>query len=102
MIRLVEDFSKFPGGRYLSDGPYSGEKFRKDLLIPALEKDNFVSINLDGTMGLPASFLEEAFGGLVRGGYDKDYLLSKIEIKTTEPRLRRYTQQIQKIIETAE
>jgi len=66
LIKIARQFSKEPAGRYSKDGPNSGERFRDELLIPALEKSNSVSVDLDGTEGYGSSFLEEAFGGLVR------------------------------------
>lgn len=62
----IKDFSEFPGARERWMGPYSGEEYREDKLIPELLKDKSISINLDGVMGYGSSFLEEVFGGLVR------------------------------------
>ena len=68
VIQLIS-FSRYPFGRYEEDGPYSGEVFRKKILLPAFRKDNdIVEVILDGARGLGSSFLEEAFGGLVREG----------------------------------
>lgn len=66
VIDIARDFTRFPAGRYRADGPYSGERFRDDLLLPALKQHDRVTIQLDGTMGYGSSFLEEVFGGLVR------------------------------------
>lgn len=72
IINIRKDFSRYPAGRYLADGPYNGEKFREELLIPALSeaisKGEKIKIELDGVRGYNSSFLEEAFGGLVRYG----------------------------------
>jgi STAS-like domain of unknown function (DUF4325) len=65
-IKILEDFTRYPAGRYVSDGGFSGERFRKELLVPALNMADTVEIYLDGTLGYGSSFLEEAFGGLVR------------------------------------
>lgn len=69
-IKISEDFSKHPGPRYESDGINSGEKFREKILkykyIEAKKKKVKLIVDLDGTSGLPPSFLEEAFGGLQR------------------------------------
>lgn len=65
-ICIARDFSETPGGRYRTDGLDSGEAFRDDVLDPALEKFETVHVHLDDPVGLPASFLEEAFGGIVR------------------------------------
>ena len=68
----IADFAKFPGPRYKDLGKYSGEEFRDDLLIPAIsEKNSNLIVDLDGVFGYGSSFLEEAFGGLVRKGIDK-------------------------------
>lgn len=66
IINIAAEFSKTPGGRYRTDGPASGEEFRESVLIPALRENATIVIELDGTRGYPSSFLEEAFGGLVR------------------------------------
>lgn len=81
MINIARDFSPFAAGRYDSDGPWSGQKFREKFLKPALSKFDKVVVDLDGTLGLGSSFLEESFGGLVRvEGFDKDVLKNKLEI----------------------
>lgn len=67
-INIAKEFSRYPAGRFMSDGPYSGEQFREDYLRPILEKNERATIELDGTRGYGHSFLEEAFGGLVRSG----------------------------------
>jgi hypothetical protein len=57
-------FSKYPGGRFKSDGPYSGEQFREEVLKPLLDKCAHLTINLSGANGYGASFLDESFGEL--------------------------------------
>ena len=65
-IHIAEDFSRVPAGRHRNDGPRSGEAFRQDHLAPALRKADKVIVYLDEVEGYGSSFLEEAFGGLVR------------------------------------
>lgn len=65
ILTVATDFARSPSGRYLSDGPNSGERFREDFLYPALLKED-VKVILDGVLTLGSSFLDEAFGGLVR------------------------------------
>ncbi len=67
-IELAREFSPFPFGRYAKHGSYSGERFRTEFLLPALASGETVEVVLDGARGLSPSFLEEAFGGLVRAG----------------------------------
>ncbi len=69
-VDVSREFSRYLGGRYQSDGSFSGEDFRKSILIPMVEKSledqEVININFDGVAGIPTSFLEEAFGGLIR------------------------------------
>ena len=69
-ILVAKEFSRAPGPRYISEGPYSGESFRKEILCPrvkeAIQKGETLDVVLDGTHGFGTSFLEEAFGGLIR------------------------------------
>ncbi len=88
-INVAADFSAYPAGRFLDDGPFSGEAFREKHLLPALKDDEHVSINLDGGEGFGSSFLEEAFGGLVRKQYfSKDNLHKRLKIETEDNALR--------------
>jgi hypothetical protein len=93
-IVIAEAYSKYPAGRFPTDGPNNGEKFRDQILGPALRGDENVEVNLDGVMGLPSSFLEEAFGGLLRIGFNIDTVRSRLKIVASEPRLKRYPDQV--------
>jgi len=79
-VRIARDFSKFPGGRYRKTGDFSGQEFREDVLHKHLRKGDTLKVILDGVDGYPPSFLEEAFGGLVREGFPVHDILDKIEI----------------------
>lgn len=80
----VADFSDTPSGRYITDGPHSGEEFREKYLLPnykALKNNEKLIIIIDGVEGYGSSFLEEAFGGLVRiHKIPANELLSRMEI----------------------
>ena len=69
-INVVEEYTDKPGARYESQGSHSGEKFRDDILYPkfieCIEKNEKLTVNLDGGYGYGSSFIEETFGGLVR------------------------------------
>jgi hypothetical protein len=79
-INVREDFTRFPAGRYISDGSYSGQRFRDQFLVPALNSSDVVEIYLDGTLSPGSSFLEEAFGGLLRQGFTSNDLASRLKI----------------------
>lgn len=66
----VKDFTETPGPRFERQGESSGEAFRQKYLAPAfndaVRNEEVLLVDLDGTAGYATSFLEEAFGGLVR------------------------------------
>ncbi|MEG8231012.1 STAS-like domain-containing protein [Pseudomonas orientalis] len=64
-INVVNDFSKKPYGRYPKEGD-CGEEFRQRFLVPALNEHDKVHVVLDGYNRYGRSFLDEAFGGLIR------------------------------------
>ncbi|SDJ54227.1 Histidine kinase-, DNA gyrase B-, and HSP90-like ATPase [Paraburkholderia steynii] len=78
-ISIAKDFSPFPAGRFINDGPHSGEAFSNQI-AESLDKADIVTIDLDGTYGLADSFLEAAFGGLVRRGITASELESRLNI----------------------
>jgi hypothetical protein len=81
-INIAKDFSKFPAGRYVTDGEFSGQRFREKLLHPQLKRHKNLIVELDGTAGYGSSFLDEAFGGLVRhNGYSSKELHDRLRIK---------------------
>lgn len=83
-INVATDFSRYPAGRYMSDGPYSGERFRNEFLRPVLDSKDTAIIELDGVRGYGSSFLEEAFGGLVRAGYDVGRIKSAFKLQASD------------------
>lgn len=86
-LSIAQDFTRYPAGRFESDGPYSGENFRDNFLVPAMELGTPVTIDLDGVRGFGSSFLEEAFGGLVRKGYSSEQVLSIFTFASSDPSL---------------
>lgn len=64
-INVVKDFSKKPYGRYPDEGD-CGQVFRQSILAPALREHDKVHVVLDGYNRYGRSFLDEAFGGLIR------------------------------------
>ena len=67
VIEIARDFSPTPGGRFRVMGPRSGEEFREMLRKELRRTPNeTVEVILDGVEGYGSSFLEEAFGGLIR------------------------------------
>lgn len=70
LIKIVVDYTDTPGARYYSQGPYPGEEFREKILLPkyleCYKKNEKLIVDLDGGYGYGSSFLEEAFGGLIR------------------------------------
>lgn len=100
-IDIAEQFTDTPGGRYRTDGKFSGQEFREDLLLPAFGSGASVTVNLEGVMGLPPSFLEEAFGGLVRAGLEPSEIAEKLTIVWKSARYARYNSLIWSFIDAA-
>lgn len=69
IISLATEFSRNPSARTEEEGKNSGIKFR-GILTPrvkaAIETQQQIVVDLDGTNGMGTSFLEEVFGGLIR------------------------------------
>lgn len=94
-LNIAKDFSRSPAGRFITDGPFSGEAFRENLLRPALANNAKVEVDLNGSLGFGSSFLEEAFGGLVRKcGFTAidlgQRLIIRSDLKTYKDRVWRY------------
>jgi STAS-like domain of unknown function (DUF4325) len=66
VVNVARDFTRFPSGRYKRNGSTSGEEFRQRFLESNIREGKLTTVELDGTIGYGSSFLEEAFGGLVR------------------------------------
>lgn len=84
-INVASQFSKYPAGRDREDGPYNGEKFRKKFLYEPLSQGQHVTVNMDGTRGYGSSFLDEAFGGLIRDGLDPQTVKKLLKINSKDP-----------------
>lgn len=84
----VRDFTLYPGPRLKEDGDYSGEEFRDKYLLPkyreAVKNKVYLHVILEGTKGYASSFLEEAFGGLVRKGQKKKELKKYLKIHSPD------------------
>lgn len=94
-LSIAKDFSPYPDGRYRKDGDWCGEAFRDDKLLPAfkaaMKQGDTLEISLDGVQILSPSFLDEAFGGLVRKlieqGVGVDLIEKTIKITATSSEL---------------
>ncbi|REL27664.1 STAS-like domain-containing protein [Thalassotalea euphylliae] len=69
----LSNFSDTPFGRYSDDSKHNGTAFREiliDKLKQARQDKTKLIVDFDSIkIGIGSSFLEEAFGGLVRKGY---------------------------------
>ena len=82
----VSDYTQFPGGRFSSDGEGNAADFRINYLVPPLKENQYILLNLDGVNGYPASFIDAAFGGLVRDeGFDSEFVEEHLELQALEP-----------------
>ncbi|QVX16661.1 STAS-like domain-containing protein [Pseudomonas congelans] len=80
ILKLAE-YTKFPFARYSVHGPHSAEEFRTDWLIPALQENYQIILDLNDVTGFPGSWTEEVFGGLIRNhGYTATELRERLSI----------------------
>lgn len=101
-LRIATDYSAVPAGRYYADGPFTGERFRNEFLLPLLQNNARVCVDIDGAAGYGSSFLEEAFAGLVRNGtYSSRQLHEKLEITATDPTFVPYIDVIWNFVDAA-
>lgn len=88
MISVSKDFTRFPSGRYAKNGDTSGEAFRQKFLESPIKNGENITIDLDGTVGYGSSFLEEAFGGVVRELHiEPSIVLKQLTLKSQDPAL---------------
>ena len=100
-IVISEQFTRFPGGRYRKHGSGSGQEFREVFLVPALQNEGDVVVKLDGAYGYPASFIEEAFGGLIREGLTLSALRARLTVMCDDAEYQVYVDQAWAFIEDA-
>ena len=102
-IMIANDFSRFPAGRFREDGEASGAAFRDDLLAAALRDAEKVEVIFDGVAGFAASFLDEAFGGLVRVYcLDKAFLDEHLHLRADDPDLADFVKLAKRYIKDAD
>ena len=95
IVNVAQDFSPVPGGRFDEDGEFNGSRFRREHLVPKLRSCECVDVVIDGTEGFGSSFLEEAFGGLIRvEGFSRAELVDRLRIVANDPRSLRYRRKI--------
>lgn len=84
-LSVAKDFTQFPAGRSINDGPRSGELFCDEFLLPALKASTFLTVRLDGTMGYGSSFLEGAFARLVViHGFSSESLRQRLVFESSD------------------
>lgn len=98
-IHIAEELSSYPAGITDRDGPHNADSFREDVLLPkyleAKGRDAELHVHLDGVRSFSASFLEAAFGGLIRKeDLDKGDLARRLKVVAVEPVNQRYVDAI--------
>ncbi|WP_405118443.1 STAS-like domain-containing protein [Pseudomonas leptonychotis] len=87
-ISVIKDFHPRPYGRTIDpDGAGSGESFKIFLeeKIKRLQDDEFLTIDLSGFNRYDRSFIDEAFGGLIRSkSITPEKFNSKVKYKHKE------------------
>ena len=104
IYNLATEFSEIPFGRYLSDGANSAERLQQ-ILIPILQecknKNEILTVQLDDVpIGIPSSFLEEGFVGIIRNSDLTPNDLRKLLVLETED--LSYIEEVNSYIDDAE
>jgi len=80
-IKITRDYTDAPGDRYRTNGPCSGEEFREEYLLPALQKYEKIIIDLSGIYGMSSGFGSEAFEMLIeKDGFSYAELQRRLKI----------------------
>jgi phosphomannomutase len=86
-VDIANQFTKTPGARNYTDGPFSGEEFYdkhlKDAFQAALDEKVKLKVILDGTEGYASSFLNEAFS-LLGNKFGSDNVWKNLIIVSNE------------------
>lgn len=100
-VNIARDFDPYPWGRE------QGRDFRERILKPKLRpilsgSGERLTVDLDGCRMLGSSFLEEAFGGLVRHRViDKHDFNRVIVLKASSPSMRLFVDAIHEYVKKA-
>lgn len=88
-LKISKNFSSIPGPRLRKEGAFSAEQFRQEILLSAIKEainnDEILTVDIDGTAGYGPSFLEESIGGLIRvEGIPYQTVIDHLKIKSDE------------------
>jgi STAS-like domain of unknown function (DUF4325) len=105
-ISIARDFSPTPAGRLPKDGPFNGQRFREQFLVPslagAIEEKSKLVIDFDDADSYSSSFLEEVFGGLVRlNKFTGDQIRNCLVFKSDDPVFATYVADARQYLEDA-
>lgn len=100
-IKVGRDFSDIPIGVHREDSNHSAEAFREDFLIPLLRK-NYVQVDLSGTLGYGASFLQGVFEILYTSGvFNEEYIDTHMRVFCSDSKDRCYVESVYRYIQQA-
>lgn len=101
-VNIPQDFSKYPMGRTDEDGPDNGQRFFREFLLPNIRAGKHVVVSFDGARAIGSSFLDEAFGSLIRElNMSTKEALSSVTIVANEPAYALYKKMAEQFIREA-
>ena len=81
-VNIADDFSLYPMGRTIEDGPDNGERFFNEFLKENLDKGIKTRIIFDGVRAFGSSFLDQVFNVKPSSlGIKRDLFQSLVEIE---------------------
>ncbi len=105
-ISIPHDYSPSPAGRTKGDGPFNGARFRDDFLAPrlrnAIAHGRTLVVNFDDADSYSSSFLEEAFGGLIRiSKFSRSDVAKSLQLMANDSVFRPYVMDAKGYLEDA-
>lgn len=83
-VLIAENFSVYPMGRTVDDGPDNGERFFEEFLAENLRSGVKTIVVFDGVRAFGSSFLDQVFNVIpARLGFGRERFKSLVEIQAT-------------------
>lgn len=81
----LREWTRFPGGRFKSDGEHSGEEFRAQFLENHVKIGDYFEIDFNGIFTAGWSFLDESLGHYVSELGEEEFRKRFIIIANDDP-----------------
>lgn len=95
---FAKEYSEYPGPRDEGIGPFSGERFREEVLEKLYAEKQPILLNIDGVqISFGPSFLSEAFG-LFAKKYSLETFNEYIKVKDDSEKAKRFKEKMMEYV----